>query len=273
VIQRYVSPFLIDGFKFDFRFYVLISTLHPLTVYIYNEGLARFCTHPYAPPTRETLEDRYCHLTNTAVNVTNPGNSRPILELATTIIRRITESDRRGEALWPRIRQIVLLSVIAEYQNVLQKVGTVAPEGRADGFVAPQRALDDVHRYFHLLGIDVMIDDQCEPVVLELNDRPSMCVTDEIEQDLKARLVFDALNVVTVDGEDPGERAAPGGWERILPVEGEPHFARTVQTIIGRGCQGAIASAKKLVVRRYGYLPSTSHRPKKKPPLLPPLHQ
>jgi hypothetical protein len=274
VIQRYVSPYLIDGFKFDFRFYVLIATLEPLTVYLYNEGLARFCTRRYAPPTRDTLDDRFCHLTNTAVNVANPASSRPILELATSVIARICAADRRGDKIWPRIRQIVLLSIVAEYQSMLQNAGSVLVNTKRDRFAAGQRPIDDRHRYFHLIGIDVMLDDRCEPVVLELNDRPSMCVTYEIEQTVKSRLVYDALNVVTIDGEDPGESAVPGGWERLAPVDSESLFGRTVQAIVSRAVQAAIGFHKKMVIRRFGYAPVTSQRrAKKSMPSLPPLHQ
>jgi hypothetical protein len=272
VVQRYVSPFLIDGYKFDFRFYVLIATLQPLTVYLYNEGLARFCTHKYTPPTRDTLEDRFCHLTNTAVNVTNAGNTRPILEFATTVLRQISEMDRRGGALWGRIKEIVLLSIVAEYHSILQNIGMVAVQGKADGLLPPQKNLDEVHRYFHLVGIDIMLDDRCEPVVLELNDRPSMCVTYPIEQELKTKLVVDALNVVTVDGEDPGENAVPGGWENLLPLDGEQHSDQEIRRIIANCSTGTAPCIKKMAIRRNGLMPRTVHRGKKRP-TLPPLSQ
>jgi len=43
VVQRYIaSPYLIGGFKFDLRVYVLVPTFCPFTAYVHTKGLARF---------------------------------------------------------------------------------------------------------------------------------------------------------------------------------------------------------------------------------------
>ena len=50
VVQVYVNnPYLkLGGLKFDFRLYVLVESLDPLSIWLCDEGLVRFCTIPYS---------------------------------------------------------------------------------------------------------------------------------------------------------------------------------------------------------------------------------
>lgn len=62
------KPFLIDGFKFDLRIYVLVNGISPLRVYVYKDGLARFATVKYQSPVPSNLNNLCMHLTNYAIN-------------------------------------------------------------------------------------------------------------------------------------------------------------------------------------------------------------
>lgn len=48
IASEYISnPLLIDDYKFDLRVYVAITSINPLRVYMYEEGLTRFATVKY----------------------------------------------------------------------------------------------------------------------------------------------------------------------------------------------------------------------------------
>ena len=69
VVQRYMhKPYLIDGYKFDLRIYVLVNGISPLRVYVYKDGLARFATVKYQSPAPSNLNNLCMHLTNYAIN-------------------------------------------------------------------------------------------------------------------------------------------------------------------------------------------------------------
>ena len=73
VVQRYVqNPLLIGGYKFDLRLYVCVPSFHPLTIYLYREGLVRFATDKFS---LSDLNNPFAHLTNTSLNKLGPGYS------------------------------------------------------------------------------------------------------------------------------------------------------------------------------------------------------
>jgi hypothetical protein len=72
VVSHYIAnPLTIDGLKFDLRIYVAITSINPLRIYIYEEGLVRFATQLYQPPLIDSEADPYVHLTNYSINKHN----------------------------------------------------------------------------------------------------------------------------------------------------------------------------------------------------------
>ena len=76
VIQRYVSrPLLLDGFKWDLRLYVLVTSFDPLEAFLYTEGFGRFASEPFSLE-RSRLQDPFVHLTNVSIQRRHPSERR-----------------------------------------------------------------------------------------------------------------------------------------------------------------------------------------------------
>ena len=81
-VQRYLKqPLLIEGRKFDLRVYVLVTSIDPLRIYVYEEGLARYVSlpesqvyflHRFATELYTTdpehVGNNFIHLTNYSIN-------------------------------------------------------------------------------------------------------------------------------------------------------------------------------------------------------------
>lgn len=77
--------------------------------------------------------------------------------------------------------------------------------------------LNAAQHYFHILGIDIIIDSKGHPKLLELNDRPSLQVTAPFELELKEGLIKEAFTHISLDGSTIGDHEG-SKWHQILPV-------------------------------------------------------
>lgn len=71
IVSTYIdNPLVIKNKKFDMRMYVVVTSYHPLRIYLYEEGLARFATEDYSNDPN-ILKNKFVHLTNFSINKRN----------------------------------------------------------------------------------------------------------------------------------------------------------------------------------------------------------
>lgn len=147
------NPFLVNGKKFDFRTYVLVTSISPLRVYIYKEGLVRFASRKYDKnATRGGSEQQY--LTNTSVGkkYTNLAN----LTWTFQKLRSYFESNGvNSSKVFDALNDAIVRTLIASEYRFLKSFAV-----NLGGY--------DCHSCFQLLGVDVILDSSLQPTVIEV---------------------------------------------------------------------------------------------------------
>ena len=69
IIQDYIErPLLVDKKKFDLRLYIVLFGVEPMHAYLWEEGMARFCTVNYQIPSKSNKNNEFMHLSNYSIN-------------------------------------------------------------------------------------------------------------------------------------------------------------------------------------------------------------
>ncbi|KAL4235786.1 Tubulin polyglutamylase ttll7 [Mactra antiquata] len=199
IVQEYVDkPLLMDGYKFDLRIYVLITSCDPLRVFLFNDGLVRMSTEKYLPPAENNLSHLFMHLTNYSVNKHNEfyekgasvdAGSKRSIKSFNEYLRR---NDYDVALLWRNISDMIVKTLIVAEPHILHAYRMCRPG-------APL-ASDSV--CFEVLGFDVLIDRKLRPWLLEINRSPSFGTDEKIDFDIKSALIEDTIRLLNIKMSD-----------------------------------------------------------------------
>lgn len=196
IAQQYIEPYLIDGLKFDLRIYALVSSIEPLRIYLFNEGIGRFCTELYEKPNSSNLELSYAHLTNYALNKTNPNFQQPTdadhadtghKRSLTCILEHMRSEGIDTNDLLSSIEDIIRLTVIS-----------IQPYLSTNYKAAIPSVSDKKSRCFEILGFDILIDKKLKPWLLEVNWSPSLATESPFDKVLKKNVITDTLKIINI---------------------------------------------------------------------------
>ena len=186
IVQKYIeNPMIILNRKYDIRQWVLITGWSGITIWIYSECYIRFGAVEYNDA---KLTNRYMHLTNNCVTKHFSGPEGDIEG-------NMWDQDEYSEYLKEYFGRNVFEEQI---KPMIQKIIIWSLESVQDTMINRQRSCE-------LLGYDFMVDEDCNPWLLEVNSSPAMdysTVTIVKKQAITKRLVKDVsedIIKVTID--------------------------------------------------------------------------
>ncbi|XP_018650907.1 tubulin tyrosine ligase-related [Schistosoma mansoni] len=189
ICQVYISrPFLIDGYKFDLRIYVLLTSCDPLRLFVFKDGLVRFTTYSYIEPNQRNVHDMYMHLTNYAVQKHSEGYIRDNEEGGTK--RRITTLNRwfkdNGydvKKIWEDIDDVIIKTLLSGYAIIRHNYRTCFPNHI------------QTSACFEILGFDILFNHRLKPYVLEVNHSPSFTTDSKLDKEIKEAMLWDTVQL------------------------------------------------------------------------------
>ncbi|XP_067244639.1 tubulin polyglutamylase TTLL7 [Chanodichthys erythropterus] len=199
IVQEYLDkPFLMEGYKFDLRFYILVTSCDPLRVFLYNDGLVRMGTEKYHTPNESNLNQLYMHLTNYSVNKHNENFERDetVDKGSKRSIGWFTEFLRTNDydvaKFWGDVSELVVKTLIVAEPHVLHAYRMCRP-GQPPGSASV---------CFEVLGFDVILDRKLKPWLLEINRAPSFGTDQKIDYDVKKGVLLNALKLLNIRASD-----------------------------------------------------------------------
>ncbi|XP_013422025.1 tubulin polyglutamylase TTLL5 isoform X2 [Lingula anatina] len=226
IVCKYIpNPLLIDGFKFDVRLYVGVTSYDPLLIYLFEEGLTRFATVRY-DKNAKSLRNHYMHLTNYSVNKKSKdyvGNDDPDVEdygnkwSMGAMLRYLSSEGYDTTALMMRIEDVVIKTILSAEMPIATACKMFVPfKGNC----------------FELYGFDILIDSNLRPWILEVNLSPSLACDSPLDLKIKGHMLSDLFSLTGFVCHDPMVRK-PAQSNRNQDVQNK-NPARAQSTMLRR---------------------------------------
>ncbi len=182
------NPHLINGRKYDLRLYLLVTGYTPLKIYLFDDGLARFCSEQY-DLSPEKMSVKYIHLTNYSINKTssnfeqNDSVNDEFGEKWTlhTLKKHFEKNNLNFDAVWLKIKDIIVKIVLSVTDIAIPLIKKF---NLSSG------------NLFELYGVDILLDETLNPWLMEVNLNPSLNCDSQLDLKVKSKLLTDIFNII-----------------------------------------------------------------------------
>ena len=174
IVQKYIeNPLIINKRKFDIRQWVLVTSLSPLTIWMWKEPYLRFGAEDYI---MDDLNNIYSHLTNNSIAKHSEqykkeknfeGDMWTCFDFAKFI------GQEKWEEIHEKIKNAIICSFYATHQEIFQRANS-----------------------HELYGYDFMIDENYNVYLIEVNASPALDYSTKITEMLVKEMVKDLIELV-----------------------------------------------------------------------------
>ena len=189
IVTHYIyNPHLINGKKYDMRLYLLVTGYSPLKIYLFDNGLARFCSEKYDLDP-EKMQDKYIHLTNYSINKTSENfekNDSVDQEFGDkwtlhTLKKYFEKNNLDFNKVWEKIKDIIIKIIISVTDIAIPLI--------------KQFKLSSCN-LFELYGVDILLDETLNPWLMEVNLNPSLNCDSQLDLKVKSHVLNDIFNII-----------------------------------------------------------------------------
>ena len=184
------NPYTISGRKTNMRFYVLVICHNKqVNVFVHNDGFMYYTKQLFIKGSLETGPNITTGYIERQVYVDNPlthGDLRKYLDDPVRKNLLPVEKNIREQNL--KISKVYFDRIYDLLRNVfIAFVGKICKN---------QKFSDNV--MFQLFGVDVAVDNNLNPMIMEINKGPDLGAKDKRDSQLKHGVVRDMLNVIDI---------------------------------------------------------------------------
>ena len=166
----------------------MLTSIDPLRVYLYNDGLVRFATKTFSLK-EEDLANSFIHVTNSIVNkdneVFNYGEDYNEFDghkwTFKTLLRYLKSEGNDCSEMLEKLRSVALKTILCGREDM--------EHGFKDAKLE--------YNCFKLFGFDVMLDEELKPWLLEVNCFPSF-EPETLDRSVNEPLIAEMFNIAGI---------------------------------------------------------------------------
>lgn len=191
LITKYlINPHLIKGFKYDLRIHGLVTSVKPLKIYLYDEGLVRVASEKYDP---KKIDNEFSFLTNLYINRKNKKKF-----IYPKNLSNIEDSNLWNLAAFKRYckrNNINYDKLYDDFGDIFIKMVLSVREKIIDNIKLNKLSSSN---FYHVIGFDIIYDENMKPYLLESNRRCGLRDDNDAEKYYTHNIVADTINLVGV---------------------------------------------------------------------------